>query len=327
MTFYIVLGISAFLFTLLGTRITILAIRNRQLALGRTSKHISPTPRGGGVVVVFALIICLAQADFNYGIMFSMLMLTAVSLLGDLIDISQMTRLVAQLVAVSIPLTMMPLPILEGLLPLWLAKVLIALLWVWFINLFKFMDGIDGLTSTVMIGIGSGLCLLVAISGKFPDPIFTYGLILSCTATGFLWWNWQPAKIFMGEVGSTPIGFLCFYLLLLTADSGYAFPAAILPAYYVCDGTITILRRIYKRKKIWGMQNDYYYQRALRSGRRHDSVVGYIFGINLLLIMLAILSALNPEMGMVNMATAYATVFILLGFFAHIPHDPRYEPL
>ena len=327
MTFYIVLGISAFLFALLGTRITILAIRNRQLTLGRRSHHISPTPRGGGIVVVFALIICLAQVDFNYGIMFSMLILTAIALLGDLVPISQLARLVVQIAAVTVPLSIMPLPVLEGFMPLWLAKTFVGLLWVWFINLFKFMDGIDGLTSTVMIGIGIGLCLLVAIAGQFPSPIFTYGLVLASTASGFIWWNWHPAKIYLGEVGSTPIGFLCFYFLLLAADSGYAIPAAILPAYYVCDGSITILRRAYKRKKIWGMNNDYYYQRALRSGRTHSSVVSYIFGINLLLIMLAILSALNPETGVINLATAYATVFILLGFFAHIPHDPDHEPL
>ena len=64
MTFYIVLGIAAFLFALLGTRIAILAVRARQLTLNRRSHHISPTPRGGGIVVVFALIICLAQVDF-----------------------------------------------------------------------------------------------------------------------------------------------------------------------------------------------------------------------------------------------------------------------
>ena len=327
MTFYIVLGISAFLFALLGTRITILAVRGRQPALTQ-SRHIAPTPRGGGIVVVFTLIICLAQVDFNYGVMFSMLMLAAVSLLGDMVKLSQTTRLFSQAIAVGVPLSAMNLPLLDSIMPLWLARVLVGALWIWFINLFKFMDGIDGLTSAVMIGLGFGLCLLVAIAGQFPeDALFTYGLILSCTAAGFIWWNWHPAKIYLGEVGTTPIGFLSFYLLLLAVDSGYAVSAAILPAYYLCDGTITILRRLYKRKKIWGVHNDYYYQRALRSGRRHDSVVSYVFGINLLLIMLAILSLLNPETGLINLATAYATVFILLGFFAHIPHDPDAEPL
>lgn len=327
MIFYIVLGISAFLFSLLGTRIAIATLRERQVPLATPSHHIAPTPRGGGIVVVFSLLICLAQLDLEYSIMFSLLMLTAFSLLGDLMRVPQSARLIAQAFAVAIPLSAMPLHIAPDFIPMWTTKLCIGVLWVWFINLFKFMDGIDGLTSTVMIGIGGGLCLLVALTEHFPDPIFTYGLVLVCAASGFLWWNWQPAQIFLGEVGSTPLGLFCFYLLLLAADSGYAFSAAILPAYYVCDGTITILRRLWKRKKIWGVHNDYYYQRAVRAGRSHASVARYVFGINLLLTMLAIFSALNPETGMINLATAYATVFILLGFFAHTPHDPEHELL
>jgi UDP-N-acetylmuramyl pentapeptide phosphotransferase/UDP-N-acetylglucosamine-1-phosphate transferase len=259
--------------------------------------------------------------------MFAMLMLTAIALLGDLIRLPQSVRLLSQAVAVAITLSAMPLHIAPDNLPMWVSKLVIGIIWVWFINLFKFMDGIDGLTSTVMSGLGLGLCLLVTITGHFPEPLFTYGLILAASAGGFIWWNWHPAKIFMGEVGTTPIGFLCFYLLLLAADSGYAFSAIILPAYYLCDGSITILRRLYKGKKIWGIHNDYYYQRAVRAGRSHDAVCRYVFGINILLTMLAIFSALNPETGLTNLATAYATVFILLGFFAHTPHDPENEPL
>jgi UDP-N-acetylmuramyl pentapeptide phosphotransferase/UDP-N-acetylglucosamine-1-phosphate transferase len=327
MIFYIVLGISAFLFSLLGTRIAIATLRERQVPLAAPSNHIAPTPRGGGIVVVFSLLICLAQLDVGYSIMFSLLMLTAFSLLGDLMRVPQSARLIAQAFAVCIPLSAMPLHIAPDFIPMWATKLCIGVLWVWFINLFKFMDGIDGLTSAVMIGIGGGLCLLVALTGRFPDPLLTYGLVLVCAASGFLWWNWHPAKIFLGEVGSTPLGLFCFYLLLLAADSGYAFSAAILPAYYFCDGTITILRRLWKRKKIWGVHNDYYYKRAVRAGRSHASVARYVFGINILLTMLAIFSALNPETGLINLATAYATVFILLGFFAHTPHDPDHELL
>lgn len=327
MTFTIILGFSAFLFSLLGTRLMILALRGKHIMLdtpNARSNHIAPTPRGGGLAVVFTLIICLVQTDFSYGILFSLLALTAISLLDDLLNLPALVRLIVQIIAVAIPLSVMP-PIISEFLPPWLDKLIIGLCWVWFINLFNFMDGIDGISGTQMVSLGLGLCLLIVFTDNFPNDLFIYGMILAAAAAGFLWWNWHPAKIFLGDVGSIPIGFLCFYLLLLAATSGYAAAAIILPAYYISDSTITLLRRLKKRKKIWVAHSEHYYQRAVRGGRSHASVSRYVFGINLLLIMLATLSTLNPQMAYIYIITAYAIVSMLLGFFAK-RHDPEIEP-
>lgn len=329
MTYIIILGLSAFLFSLLGTRLLILALRRRNVLLDRPnerSNHVAPTPRGGGLAVVFALIICLVQVDFPYGPLFSMLLLAAVSLLDDLITVPPLYRLMVQILAVSVPVTMLEHQVVADFLPLWLDKLIIGAMWVWFINLFNFMDGIDGISATEMIGIGLGICLVMVFTDHFPNELFNYGMILAAAACGFMWWNWHPARIFLGDVGSVPIGFFSFYILLLLAVHGYVAAALILPAYYVSDASITLARRLYKRKKIWQAHSEHYYQKAVRGGRSHDSVSRYIFGMNLLLIMLAILSTLSPENAATNVAMAYASVFLLLGSFAHTKKDATNEP-
>ncbi len=186
------------------------------------------------------------------------------------------------------------------------------------------MDGIDGISATEMIGIGIGLCLLAVIDGTFPNPLSVYGLIVAAAGCGFLWWNWHPAKITLGEAGSIPIGFLTGYLLLLAATSGYAYPAAILPAYYLADGTITLFKRLYQGKKIWQAHSEHYYQRAVRNGRRHDAVARYVFGINLLLILLATLSALDPEYRHFLSGHGLYGGVHAAGFFC--PYTPRSAP-
>lgn len=322
MTFYMVLSLSAFLISLLGTRLLILALRKRTVLIdipNARSNHQRPTPKGGGLAVVTALVICLLVADMgiDYDIILSLLILTAVSLLDDIIGVPVSVRLVVQAIAVGLPLGTMPVMLSDGLLPDWAEQGGIFLLWLWFMNLFNFMDGIDGIAAVEMLCIAAGLCLLVSLIGVFPDRLSVYGLITAAAACGFLWWNWHPARIFLGDVGSIPIGFLLGYLLLLAAHNGYGYAALILPAYYLADGGLTLFKRLMRGEKIWVAHSEHYYQKAVRNGRSHDAVARYVFGINLLLILLAVFSALHPNLAMFYAALAYFSVFMLLGFFAH----------
>lgn len=328
MTFYITLSLSAFLISLLGTRLLILALRRRPVLVdipNLRSNHTRPTPKGGGIAVVMALVICLLVADLDYSIVLSLLLLTAISLLDDLIGVPISVRFLVQVIAVAIPLSAMQLAF-NGFFPIWFDKLLIGIFWVWFINLFNFMDGIDGISAAETVCIGIGLCFPAALTGAFPNALSTYALIVAAAGFGFWWWNRHPAKIFLGDVGSVPIGFLLGYLLLLAAMQGYIYAAVILPAYYLGDSTVTLLRRLYQGKKIWQAHSEHYYQRAVRGGWRHDQVVRYILGCNLLLLLLATLSILNPEVAWVHLAMAYLIVCMLLGFFAHnnpsAAHDP-----
>lgn len=329
MTFYIVVSLSAFLISLLGTRLTILAMRKKVVPFDPASlrpNYHKPPLKGGGIAVVMGLIICLLVADINYAIILATFMLAAISLLDDLIRVPLLVRLLVQVLAVLIALSVMKLPLFGDMLPLWLDRTVTALLWVWFINLFNLMDAVDGVSATEMIGIGMGLCLITVMSDTFPNALSTYSLIIASAGCGFLWWNWHPAKILLSEVGSIPIGFLLGYLLILAATHGYPYAAAILPAYHVADATITVLRRMYQGKKLFAAHTDHYYQKAVHGGRRHDSVARYIFGINFLLIFQATFSVIDPALAIFYVALAYASVFMMLGFFDHTAHDPNYEP-
>jgi len=329
MTFYIVLSLSAFLISLIGTKLTILALRKRTLLLdipNARSNHKVPVPKGGGFAVVTALIICLLVARLEYSIVLFVLILAAVSLLDDLIGVPAPVRLLIQIIAVVVALSGMPnlLPA-DGLLPPWAGKMLIGIMWVWFINLFNFMDGIDGISAAEMISIGLGLCFIASLFGDFPSSLAIHSLITASAAFGFLWWNRHPAKIFMGDVGSVPIGFLLGYLLLIAFSHGYYFAALILPAYYLSDGTITLLNRLWRREKIWQAHSSHYYQKAVRKGMPHDVVVRYIFVLNLVLVLLATLSTLYPSLGTLYTAVAYLLVAMVLDFFAQpaeAPHGP-----
>ncbi len=329
MTFYIILSLSAFLLSLLGTRLTILALRKKQVPLTPLEiqqKKMQPAPTGGGVAVVMTMIICLLVADIDYGIVLSLFLLAALSLLDDLIGVVGPIRLLVQVLAVLIALGVVDTPVFGGMLPLWLDKGIVVVMWVWVINMFHFMDGIDGITPTEMICIGLGLCVLTIISDTFPTQLSTYSLVLFAAGWGFMWWNWYPAKIRLGDVGTVPIGFFVGYLLLLAINAGYGYAAAILPAYYISDTALTMIYRASKGKRMLARHSEYYYRKAVSKGRRHDTVARYVFGVNLLLILLATFSVINPELAAFFTGLAYMAVFMILGFFAYTPHNPNHEP-
>lgn len=325
MTFYIVISLMAFMLSLLGTRVTILAWRKRPqpVDVANLRKGKQPALRGGGIVVIFTLIICMLAADISYGIVLSLLLLTAISALDDLIGVPLPIRLLVQVMAVTVPLSMTTVLLFKGLFPAWLDKTIVAVLWIGITNMFKSMDSMDGLSATEMISIGSGLCLLAVLSGTFPDALSIYGLIVTTAACGFLWWNWPPAKITMGSVGCIPVGFFIGYLLLLAAMAGYPYAALILPAYYVSDSLLTWIPHALTNKR--GVPV-YYYQKALANGRKPATVVRYIIGINILLVFLALRSEIDTDIAAFHLGLAYVTAFILLSLFSVrksplIPHD------
>lgn len=319
MTFEIILALSAFLISLVGTRLTIVALRKRTVLMdfpSLRSNHAAPVPRGGGVPVVFALVICLLLADVSYVVVLGIFLLAAVSLLDDIIGVPIWVRLLVQILAVGLVLSIWKVPVIGHGLPLWLDKLILAVLWMWFTNLFNFMDGIDGISAAEMVAIGAGLCFVTVMAGAFPHTLFSYGVIIAAAGAGFLWWNWHPAKIFLGDVGSIPIGFMLGYVLLVAAAKGFVWPAVILPAYYVLDSTITITKRLLQGKKIWLAHSEHYYQQAVRAGIPHGTVAQYIFGVNILLIFLAVRAVIDPDLAAFHACVAYVVSLLLIFFFA-----------
>jgi UDP-N-acetylmuramyl pentapeptide phosphotransferase/UDP-N-acetylglucosamine-1-phosphate transferase len=315
----IIMTIAAFLLTLLGTRVAILARRNRAapLDIAALRKKQSAAPRGGGIVMAFAIVICLLIADVGYPLILCLLLLTAISLLHSIIAVAKPIRLLVQLLAVMIAMSAMPHGLFSTFLPQAADKTLTALVWLWFIHSFRVLDKADGLCASVTAAIGAGLVLVLAMAGQFPNIVSTIGLVTAGSGVGFLWWNWHPARIFMNDVGSIPVGFLLGYALLLTAGGGYLAASAILAAYVLCDSSITFIRKLYSKSA----HGDHYYRRAMASGRSQGSIVRYVVGVHMLLMALAIYAIIAPEIAMLPVALAYFAVFMLLGFFAHTSHD------
>jgi UDP-N-acetylmuramyl pentapeptide phosphotransferase/UDP-N-acetylglucosamine-1-phosphate transferase len=282
-----------FLASLVGTRLVLVWLRHRQILdhPNERSSHALPTPRGGGIAVTLVLVGAWAWLG-PPGIEMVLgpaLFLAALSFADDIRSLSARWRLLAQVVAVAFVLALWPEergPFFGDLLPHWLDLLAAGLLWVWFVNLYNFMDGIDGITGIETMTIGIGVAL-VAVLVRLNVEVFFCGAAAAAVAMGFLWWNWHPARVFMGDVGSIPLGFLLGWLLLYLASRGHPVPALILPAYHLADATITLARRASRGEKIWQAHREHFYQRAVRAGRTHASVSLRVLGLGLVLIGLA----------------------------------------
>jgi UDP-N-acetylmuramyl pentapeptide phosphotransferase/UDP-N-acetylglucosamine-1-phosphate transferase len=210
---------------------------------------------------------------------------------------------------------MLPGPLFQGLLPLWLDATIAAIGWIWFVNLFNFMDGIDGISSVEAIGIGSGIALIGFLTMEAQTAMPWHGLVIAAAAAGFLVWNWHPARIFLGDIGSIPLGYLLGWLLLSLAAAGDLQAAIILPLYYLVDATLTLLRRLQQGEKIWQAHREHYYQKAVQNGRSHSQVSRAVGVTNIALIGLAALSTNTAMQGLwswLAVLAAGALVTILL---------------
>jgi UDP-N-acetylmuramyl pentapeptide phosphotransferase/UDP-N-acetylglucosamine-1-phosphate transferase len=277
-----------------GALIPILRRRDMLDYPNERSSHVAPTPRGGGIAVTGSILLSWVALD-EAGLVSSSLislalgtsLLALVSWIDDLRGLSPGIRLVAQGAAVTIGILV--LPDTRGAFETWLGPTLYfaatGLIWVWWMNLFNFMDGIDGLAVSEAAAICGGL-LLFTIIGDGADP--AAAPLAACmigAAIGFLVWNWSPARIFLGDVGSVPLGYLSGFLLLDLAARGRWKIALILPLYFLADATITLFRRLLAGERIWRPHRRHFYQQAVRNGLAHTAVVKRVIAANLLLIV------------------------------------------
>ncbi len=300
-----------------GTRALLPVLRKHAILdhPNERSSHRDPTPRGGGIAVIAVLVAAWAAigiylgrpAVMVWGLPAAAIMLAAVSLADDLKGLGQLVRLAAQAAAVSVVIYLMPDrgAFFQGLLPAWLDPIAAGVLWLWFINLYNFMDGIDGITGVETVAIGCGLAIIVVVGGN-PEiqPLGYYGLAAAGAALGFLKMNWNPAKIFIGDVGSVPLGFLLGWLLLSLAAAGQWPAALILPSYYLSDATVTICRRAAAGEKIWRPHRRHFYQMAVRRGLGHGAVSLLVMAANGVLIILAVVAAEGLEIAALPAAVA-----------------------
>ncbi len=320
----LIFPILVFLVSMTGTRLLIQQLASRAV-LDRPnarSSHSRPTPRGAGLAVVGALLAAWVAMGVMEGAGGSpLLVISAIGLIvagifwaDDLHGLSPTLRLLVQVAAVAGALFLAPLPglVFGGLLPPVADVLLAGVLWVWFINLFNFMDGIDGLAGIETLAIGTGLFVISRKLG-LGDLAMTMSLTVAAAALGFLRWNWHPAKIFLGDVGSIPLGFLIGWMLLNLAAHGAWAPALILPMYFLADATLTLVHRIIRSERVWEAHRQHFYQRAVDSGLRHDQVAWIIAVANMFLIMLAIVATRGqPEAALTGAGAAVAVLLFLL---------------
>jgi UDP-N-acetylmuramyl pentapeptide phosphotransferase/UDP-N-acetylglucosamine-1-phosphate transferase len=285
----------------------VLAWLTRRAILDRPvarSAHRVPVPRGGGLALVppvlaaWLVLAALGRTPpASAGIAVLAAGLAALSWRDDLRSLPAGLRLGAHLVAAAIGLALLPGAgaVFQGALPPLLDRVATALLWVWFVNLFNFMDGIDGITGVEAAAAGIGVALVVLSVGNDPDGSAALALTLAAGVLAFLCWNWHPAQLFLGDVGSVPLGFLLGWLLLGLAAKGVWAPALILPLYYLADATITLARRLLRRERVWEAHRQHFYQRALGADGNHAAVARLVLAADALLVVLALLALVEPR--------------------------------
>ncbi|HKS88336.1 MAG TPA: glycosyltransferase family 4 protein [Stellaceae bacterium] len=281
----------------LGTRALIpLLIRAAMLDRpNERSSHYAPTPRGGGIAVVAAVVLAwlaLAAQGLTTALPWPVLaggvLLALVSWIDDRRGLAPLPRLVAQFAAIGAGMAALHPAgaVFQGWLPPAADAAATALLWVWFVNLFNFMDGIDGLAGSEAAAIGTGLAMFAALGIGRDPTLATPAAAAAAAALGFLVWNWAPARIFLGDVGSVPLGYLLGFLLLSAASGGHWRLALILPLYFLADATITLARRLLRGERVWQPHREHFYQRAVRRGLGHAAVVRRVLAADLALIAL-----------------------------------------
>ncbi|MGE6791822.1 MraY family glycosyltransferase [Pseudomonas guineae] len=289
------------------------------------SSHSLPTPRGGGVAIVitFLFSLCVAffadmgiHSEFFYALVGAGLSIALLGFLDDHGHIAARWRLLGHFSAAAWALYwlggMPPLAVFGGVLQLgWIGHVLAAFYLVWLLNLYNFMDGIDGIASVEAICVcigGTVLCALVSTS-QFTLVSALPLLMLAASVVGFLIWNFPTARIFMGDAGS---GFLGIVLGVFSLQAGWANPALfwgwlILLGVFIVDATSTLLRRLIRGDKVYEAHRSHAYQYASRQFGRHLPVTLAVAALNLLwLLPIALWVGLGGLDGFVGLVIAYA---------------------
>jgi UDP-N-acetylmuramyl pentapeptide phosphotransferase/UDP-N-acetylglucosamine-1-phosphate transferase len=289
------------------------------------SSHAIPTPQGGGFAVIAATIavsgVALMSATSASALQLTLLfagvlLIAAVGVLADKHPVDVAPRLVLQTFAVVTVLFALPpglrfLPIL----PWWCERVALIFGGLWFVNLVNFMDGLDWMTVAEVVPITAALAA-IGFLGVLPWQDIVLSLALCGAMIGFAFFNRPVATLFLGDVGSLPIGLLLGWLLLQLAGSGARAAAILLPLYYLADSTITLIRRAARREPFWQAHRTHFYQRATDYGVRVIEVVVRVFILNVILAALALATVIAPSPAMDVGALAAGAVSVALLLFA-----------
>ena len=307
----------ASLLSALMTRLSLPLLQRYALARPNArSSHRVPTPQGAGIAVIAATLLVASAWAVWSGVAIPTALLAAtvlIALVGfadDILTLPILLRLVLQAAAVGAVVFTAPetLRIVPAL-PLVLERCLILLAAVWFVNLVNFMDGLDLMTVSEVVPVSAAL-LLLGWLGDLPWPAALFAASLCGAMLGFAPFNRPVARVFLGDVGSLPIGLLLGWCLLQLAWHSHAAAALLLPAYYLADSTVTLLRRIARHEPFWAAHRTHFYQRATDNGFTVPRVIGEVSALNLLLALLAIVTIHTTSMIVMTIALLAGAIWV-----------------
>lgn len=295
---------------------------------GERRSHMMVTPRGGGISVVLVfwawMVTSIFFSNLSPNIWLPLLPSLVIASMGfwdDVASLSASFRLVVQFVCAAISLQLMGGIQIEFaafgyVIPPFLMHTIALIFLVWCINLYNFMDGVNGLAGIEALSICIFMSVLTSIEQAYQWS--SMWAILACSVAGFLWWNFPKARIFLGDVGSHFLGFM-FGLLLI--ESAHVKPrwfwcGMILLGYFVVDATMTLLVRIWYRQPIFKAHHTHAFQIFWRTfNQSHTAVTLSVLGINVLWLMpWAIVVTLGLIPGFAGMLLAYFPLVMMMLF-------------
>jgi UDP-N-acetylmuramyl pentapeptide phosphotransferase/UDP-N-acetylglucosamine-1-phosphate transferase len=294
------------------------------------SSHRQPTPQGGGIPVVVATFVvawgaaatspALLQNESGQFVVLTATaaLLAVVGAMDDMRSLSAAVRLAIQCLAVGALIAAIPtqLQVLPQV-PWWLERAGLFVGGVWLVNLVNFMDGVDWMTVAEFVPV-TGTIVLLGLTGTLTLWPSVLAASLLGAILGFAPFNKPVARVFLGDVGSLPIGLVLGWLLLWLAVQGHLAAALILPLYYLADATITLSRRILRREPFWQAHRQHFYQRATDNGFTVPAIVRRVALVNVALAALATITVTvqGTAVSLAALATAIAIVAWLLQTFA-----------
>jgi Fuc2NAc and GlcNAc transferase len=294
------------------------------------SSHTVPTPRSGGAAIVIATLLGLLVINRLRMLDDSLCLAmmgggTAIAIIGYLDDrftLSALPRLIVHLAAASWLLFCLGgLPALSfGGAPVnlgWTGNILGVAAIVWVINLFNFMDGIDGFAASEAIFVAVAAAVLMRV-GPAPPELLPAALVFAAACAGFLFWNWSPAKIFMGDVGS---GFLGFVVASLGLGAARAQPEAavvflILGGVFFVDATTTLVRRMLRGEHFYQAHRIHAYQWLARRLGSHRRIVVGLLAINIAWLIPCAMFALHSRKWMLAWLALALVPLVLFALLA-----------
>jgi UDP-N-acetylmuramyl pentapeptide phosphotransferase/UDP-N-acetylglucosamine-1-phosphate transferase len=292
------------------------------------SAHDQPTPQGGGIAVIAATIIVVAGAvvlapDLSNNplrlaaVFASIVGLAVVGATDDVRPLEALPRLLLQAAAVAVVIATLPAELrIISALPWWIERACILIGGVWFVNLVNFMDGIDWMMVAEVVPVTAGLSIF-GLLGALPWDATVASVSLFGAIVGFAPFNRPVARLFLGDVGSLPIGLLLGWLLVVLAGNGHLAAALLLPLYFLADSTVTLVRRLVNGEPVMQAHRSHFYQRARDGGLTVYRIIGRVFAANVILVALAAvtLSSASRIMHIAALAAGCALVGALLWNF------------